>query len=331
MRVPYTDIRVEYMDTPERKTFDLRPDGLREVPMLGWCSYSHARPDLPTHHHPGVIEMHFLDRGRQVSEVEGQDYELHGGDLFITQPGEAHSTGGKPVEPCVLYWLNVRLPRPGQQLLRLPLKETAALAEALRSLPARQFRAGPLVKTLFDRLLELHGRPSGETGTVPRGKGGQSPFPHRPVSALRLTRMRQAMLDLLLEIIDGAARHAAGGPGKIMREMTRIIESRSSEDLRMEDLARIAGYSLSWFKMRFKEEIGISPRQFILRTKIDMACRRLLASDEPISKIAGDLGFPTSQYFATVFRRLTRVSPRRYRQEGTRVLRPSHRQEDGQL
>jgi len=83
--------------------------------------------------------------------------------------------------------------------------------------------------------------------------------------------------------------------------------------------------------MRFKEEIGISPRQFILRTKIDMACRRLLASDEPISKIAGDLGFPTSQYFATVFRRLTRVSPRRYRQEGTRVLRPSHRQEDGQL
>jgi mannose-6-phosphate isomerase-like protein (cupin superfamily) len=94
MRVPYTDIRVEYMDTPERKTFDLRRCGLREVSMLGWCCYSHARPDLPTHHHPGVVEIHYLDRGRQVFEVEGQEYELHGGDLFVTQPGEAHSTSG---------------------------------------------------------------------------------------------------------------------------------------------------------------------------------------------------------------------------------------------
>ena len=72
MRVPFTDIRVEYMDTPERKVLDLRRDGIKEVPMLGWCNYSRARPDS-AHCHKGMIEVHFLDRGQQFFEVEGHD------------------------------------------------------------------------------------------------------------------------------------------------------------------------------------------------------------------------------------------------------------------
>jgi len=310
MRVPFTDIRVEYMDTPERRVFDLRPDGVKEVPMLGWCGYSHARPDLPAHHHADMLEIHFLDRGRQVFEVEGQNYELHGGDVFVTQPGESHSTGGRPVEPCVLNWVIVRLPRSGQPLLMLPKEESAELVKALQSLPARHFRGSPLVKTLFDRLLDLHAHPQ---------------------AMLRRTRLRQAMVQLLLEVIDDAARHAVGDPSSIMREIMRTIESKPTQDFRIPDLARMAGYSLSWFKMRFKEETGCSPRQFILRTKIEAACRRLTTSDDPIGQIAGDLGFPTSQYFATVFRRLMRVSPRRYREEGVRPAGPSHREEDGQV
>ena len=121
--------------------------------MLGWCSYRTRGPICPSITTLASLEIHFLERGQQVFEVEGQEYELHGGDLFVTQPGEAHSTGGKPVEPCVLYWVNVRLPKRGQPLLLLPPKETAELVEALRSLPSRHFRAGPQIKALFDHFL----------------------------------------------------------------------------------------------------------------------------------------------------------------------------------
>ncbi len=295
MRVPFTDIPVEYTDTPTEKVFDLRQDGLGEIPVLGWVRYSYARPNLPSHHHPGVVEIHFLERGRQLYEVEGQEYDLRGGEMLVAQPGEAHSSGGEPMEPCVVYWLDVRLPKPGGPFLLLPPKEAAELVGTLRNLPSRHFRAGLRINTIFGSLLKLHTQRE---------------------TALRRTRMRQATVELLLEVIDSSARHAGSDRGGIVREIVRTIESRPADDLRIKDLARLAGYSVSWFKMRFKQETGLSPRQFILRRKIGVACRRLVSSEDPVGQIASDLGFPTSQYFATVFRRLMRVSPRQYREEG---------------
>jgi AraC-like DNA-binding protein len=308
MLAPFTTIRVEYMDTPERRVFDLRRDGLKDVSVLGRCCYSRARPDLPAHKHPGVVEIHFLERGHQAFEVEGRKYDLHGGDLFVTQPSESHSTGGMPVEPCVLYWVNLRIPKPGHSLLSLPPKETTAVVSALRLLPDRQFRGSSLVRVLLDRLLEYH---------------------LEPETALRRTRMRQAVIQFLLEVIDCSTRLPPADRVALMKEVVRTIKSRPTESFRIQDLARMAGGSVSWFKTRFKEETGLSPGQFILRNKIEAACRRLLDGDEPIGQVAGELGFPTSQYFATVFQRLMGVSPRRYRQEGV-AHGPSHRREDGQ-
>jgi len=309
MRVPFTSIRAEYVDTPERRALDLRLDGLSDVPLLGWCRYSRARPDLPRHHHPGVLEVHLLQRGHVVFEVEGRPYMLHGGDAFVTQPGERHSTGGEPIAPCVLYWLNLRLPKRDSPLLDLPLEESAALIQALRSISQRQFRAGPRLKGHFDRLLELHDHSE---------------------ARFRSIRIRQAAVELFLELIDRSQQPDPADHPPGIEQVARAIRGRPGEDFRMKDLARMAGLSLSWFKARFKEELGISPRQFILRTRIEAACERLCDVEESISKIAMELGFPTSQYFATVFRRVTGVSPTQYRRNGIATRGPSRRAEDGQ-
>jgi AraC-like DNA-binding protein len=101
----------------------------------------------------------------------------------------------------------------------------------------------------------------------------------------------------------------------MMGEVLHLIRSQPAAEFRLEDLARRVGLSLSRFKARFKQETGMSPRQFILRTKIETACERLAKGNEAISDIAFDLGFPTSQYFATVFHRFEGVTPKVYRQK----------------
>jgi len=308
MRVPYMDMHAEYMDTPHRRVIYLRPDGLDEIPMLGRYSYTHARPDLPVHRHFGGIEFCYRERGNQVFEVGGQQYHLHGGDVFVAFPDEPHSTGGNPSEPGILFWLNVRLPRPNRRLLGLPADESAALVERLLRLPHRHFHATGATKALFGELFRLHDRPE---------------------TPLRNTRLRNAAIQLLLEVIDGAARCVEPRTSQRMTEIIRLIRDNALEDLRLEDLARRAHLSVSHFKKRFKAETGLAPWQFILQAKIEAAKELLRTTRTPVGKVAMDLGFVSSQYFATVFKRITGVTPTGHRR-GTVARTPSTRRHDGQ-
>jgi AraC-like DNA-binding protein len=289
------------MDTRDRRVLDLRKDGLDEIPVLGWFRYANSRRDLPLHCHHETVEICYLVRGTRLFVVEGRNHELRGGDVLVTLPDVMHSTAGLPSESCILCWINIHLPKPDQSLLSLPASEGDSLVRALLGLPRLHFPGNLAIKAAFDRLLSLHGRADDE---------------------LQRPRMRQAILELLLEVIQCSREDAPEVP-QFMTDVTRLIQAQPEADFRLEELARRAGYSLSRFKVRFKQETGMSPRQFILRTKIEAACRRLLASNESISKIAHDLGFPTSQYFATVFHRFEGVSPKVYRQNLANSSGPS--------
>jgi len=308
MRVPYMDIVAQYMDTPQRRLLDLRPAGLAQVPMLGMYNYTHARPDLPVHHHARGFEFCFLHRGSQVFEVGGQLYRLRGGDVFVTFPDESHSTGGAPSEPGILYWLNLRLPGPGRRLLDLPRAESEALVQGLLSLPERHFRAPRQTKSLFGELFRLYDSPQ---------------------VAHRGARLRCAVTRLLLELIDGSQRHAGTSPSPRIREIVRLIREHPGQDFSLSDLARRAHVSLSHFKRIFKAETGLAPREYILQAKIDAAKHRLTSGNTPVTQISVDLGFVSSQYFATVFRRMTGRTPTAYRRTGE-PRQPSTRRHDGQ-
>jgi AraC-like DNA-binding protein len=103
----------------------------------------------------------------------------------------------------------------------------------------------------------------------------------------------------------------------------------AERDFRLDDLARHARLSLSHFKKRFRTETGLSPRQFILRDKIEAAKRVLCHQDTSVTNLALDLGFVSSQYFATVFKRITGLTPSDYRGRGE-LPQPSQRSDDGQ-
>ena len=59
----------------------------------------------------------------------------------------------------------------------------------------------------------------------------------------------------------------------------------------------------------FTDEVGVSPRQFLLRERVRRAKELLQGSDAAITSIALDLGFSSSQHFAKMFKR-SRGAPR---------------------
>ena len=77
----------------------------------------------------------------------------------------------------------------------------------------------------------------------------------------------------------------------------------------MRQLANEVGISEAGFRKRFRAEIGCSPLDYINRRRIDEAQRLMTLGKTNIKEISYDLGFSSRQYFSTVFKRVTGVSP----------------------
>jgi AraC-like DNA-binding protein len=91
------------------------------------------------------------------------------------------------------------------------------------------------------------------------------------------------------------------------------VERPLDEPLPLPALAAKAGLSLPRFKASFKEQFGVPPGEYVLRARVAEAVRRLRTTPQPVTRIAFDLGFSSSQYFATVVKRYAGRTPRELR------------------
>ncbi len=275
----------------DRRILDFRPLGFRDVAVLGRYSYATAHGVLEDHSHGDMLEICFLESGEQTYVVADRSYQLTGGDLFVTFPGEQHGTGHAPEGKGKLYWLLLFVPRLGQRFLSLMPSEARQLIEQLSQLP-RQFRAMPDIKRTLDRVFEVF-------------DGTDAP--------LRIAGLRNLLLRFLLDVLHSAGRREP----VVSREMLAVqqfITDNLDQPLTVRDLARRACLSQSRLKARFKAEVGIPPADFVMRRRITRAKELLTTGDVSIVHMATALGFSTSQYFATVFRRYVGQTPSQFRQ-----------------
>jgi AraC-like DNA-binding protein len=83
--------------------------------------------------------------------------------------------------------------------------------------------------------------------------------------------------------------------------------------LSVEDLARELGISYPYFRRLFREQTGMSAKQYQMTVRIQRACDFLINSDKSIKEIAGLLGFNSAFHFSSQFRQFTGCTPRDYR------------------
>ncbi|MFA4945173.1 MAG: AraC family transcriptional regulator [Lentisphaeria bacterium] len=275
---------------------DLTGRGLPEVPLLGAYRFRAAAGLLTPHTHD-AFEICFLREGRQTYCLDGRTYELKAGDFFVTMPGEIHGTGTEPQQRGSLFWLHLRPPGGNRRgWLGLAGATARRLLDALRALPRRCFAGSPAAGTILERLWTL-----------------KDALPE-PLAALE---MRAELLRLALELVRAAAGPAGPPPAASPRlaAVLRFIEGNLAAPPDIPALAARAGLSVSWFKALFRRETGMPPAEYILRRKVARACDWLAAGKLPVTQIAFRLGFSSSQYFATVFRRYRSLSPSTWRRQ----------------
>jgi AraC family transcriptional regulator len=93
----------------------------------------------------------------------------------------------------------------------------------------------------------------------------------------------------------------------------RRIEATAEEPLSLGDLAEGAGLSPYHFLRGFRRVAGMTPYQFVLRTRLNRAAVRLRTSSDTVSAIAFDAGFNDLSTFNRRFRRVMGQTPSAYR------------------
>jgi AraC family transcriptional regulator len=93
----------------------------------------------------------------------------------------------------------------------------------------------------------------------------------------------------------------------------RFIESHYSEPMRLRQLAAAAGMSDFHFLRTFRQVTGLTPHQYLLRTRLREAALRLVTQPEKVLEIALSSGFDDLSNFNHAFRAEFGVNPRAYR------------------
>jgi AraC-like DNA-binding protein len=96
-------------------------------------------------------------------------------------------------------------------------------------------------------------------------------------------------------------------------EALRCIEAEADTRLSLGEMARQAGMSAYHFLRVFRQIVGVTPHQYVLRTRLHRAAIRLRRTKEPISSIALEAGFDDLSTFNRRFRRVMGVSPSLWR------------------
>ncbi|MEM9424154.1 MAG: AraC family transcriptional regulator, partial [Spirochaetota bacterium] len=98
----------------------------------------------------------------------------------------------------------------------------------------------------------------------------------------------------------------------LMERVKNYIEENITEFIHLDTLAsEVAKVSLSHLKKIFKEQVGFALRDYINYRKVEYS-KALLLQTQTVTDIAYELNFSSSQYFATVFRKYTGLSPSYY-------------------
>ena len=287
------DDPIVYENGKERRTLDMRPDGVSCVPLIGLSNFQSIRTGTEDHVHPGCVEICLCLRGNLMFESQGESYPFLPGTVFVSQPQEPHRMRHNP-KGLMLYRILFRIPTAAEPILGLLSDESRWLVKQLTHFPVRLFPATERVKFAFERLFDIYDTASRRT-------------------CARRLKMKAAVLELLLSLVE--APHAPASPkGKSNSKVNAIVdEMRCSPEAeyQIEAMSRRAALSTVAFNDAFKRATGLPPHAFLLDQRVKAAASDLLDESVSVAEIAKRYRFSSPQHFATVFKRIMGVSPRR--------------------
>lgn len=130
--------------------------------------------------------------------------------------------------------------------------------------------------------------------------------------------LRQLLTEIWLELFalvrdDLEANPRLTASDEKMKAMMRFVHAHYQEAISVEDIANASHISKRVCFRLFRENLHLTPVEYITSYRLRKACQRLIDTSEPITQIAYSCGLGSSSYFGKVFRQHYGCTPAAYR------------------
>ena len=278
--------------TKDRHVVSLVADGLSFVAGIGYTHYAAAHSSLPTHTHPGCMELHYCLNGAIEFEIDGAIHKLLPGDVCLTQPDIRHHLLSN-AKGHRHYWLLLKLPsaKEASRAFGLPQTEARDLRHRLAAIRRPVFPVDDEMKTLFREAFEA-------LNDLPRG-------------AYRTLLLHTILLRILVLLVQGAQKPTSAHA--IPSSLDRIvadIQLHPERHRTVTEMARATGRCESRFNVEFKRATGFPPVAFIANCRLQKGRDLLESSSMSIAEIARSLGYCSTAHFSSQFKLSYGITPR---------------------
>lgn len=255
--------------------------------------------------HPKCIlddyELILCKRGNFRMYVNDRVFEIQEGDGLFLFPGEVHYGIGE-TESVSFYWMHFLFEKKATVLER-----SSDVGGVISEVLAGNTFDGYLLSEVFraeqmERLIIL-----------------SKQLLDYEKSIVHTRRMCDLQMELILIEVTGIClrqrihRFNQKNPNSVLSSVCDYIRANLYTNIRVWQLANRFGYNSEYFVRMFQQQMGITPKQYIINTQMERARFLLTTTDMKIYEIAEKIGFSDEKQFMKSFKAHEGMSATKYR------------------
>ncbi|HBC88856.1 MAG TPA: hypothetical protein DCZ94_18085 [Lentisphaeria bacterium] len=279
--------------------------GLPETfPLVVSPLFEQGDKEIAALHAHNVIEFGICLDGSGIFVVEDKILPFHAGDASIITNKEMHLAQSTKGTSSHWYWIYVNLEKllyPAFHNSEIAGTDCLAGPKFNNIIHASRY---PQICALVKQIGEIH--------------YGRRPYKEeRIISTLCLLMAELRVVFKTSKAVPETTTRSCFEPDTLQRIQKAVayITNHYTEKIKVSELAKLSGLSLTHFRRLFEKALGKSPVQYLSQVRIAMASAELKHSRKPISMIAYESGFRTLSSFNRHFRKQTGMSPREQRRK----------------
>ena len=270
-------------------TFQFLPRAINMDLKLYYCGAENCQPGHQWG--PGVkdhYKIHYVSSGKGTFVCEGKTYEIGQGSGFLICPDTSCTYQADVDDPWSYSWVAFNGMHAETYLKRAGLSRSQPVFNCAGEAEAR-------ISSCFN-------------GMLAAGRSENS-------RDIKLLSVLYEFLGLIIDTVGPKTpeEYAVNVKEHYIHQAVNFIEMNYSHSINIEDLASELNLNRKYMSKLFKEIVGVTPQNYLIRYRMERAAELMKNTSLSIGEIAQSVGYPDQLLFSRMFKKVMGAAPREHR------------------